>query len=108
MAQASKVLRRMQGGYSHWCPGCNSLHAIAVERAQANGARWSFDGNLASPTFSPSINISAHDDEDGTTFRCHYFIRNGQIEFCVDTTHSKSGQTMPLPELPEHYRDRAE
>lgn len=32
---------------------------------------------------------------------CHYFIRGGKIEFCGDSTHNLSGQTVDLPDIPE-------
>lgn len=96
MSQVSAKLRKLEGGYyAHWCPGCKELHPIAVEKAQANGAQWSFDGNVETPTFSPSINISW-----GKSERCHYFIKAGQIQFCGDSTHALAGTTVPLPDLP--------
>lgn len=82
------------------------MHGIAVGQPLRNGARWSFDGNADAPTFAPSINITIGPDPDtGETERCHYFIRAGQIEFCGDSTHALAGQTVPLPDLPEDYRD---
>lgn len=80
--------------YLHWCPGCESLHGINVEKPNDWNAVWSFDGNLESPTFSPSINLVG---------RCHYFIRAGRIEFCGDSTHKLAGQTVPLPDIPEGF-----
>lgn len=110
MGQISSKLRSIgieEGdGYSHWCPGCESMHGIAVGQPLRNGARWSFDGNVDAPTFAPSINITiGPDSETGEIERCHYFIRAGQIEFCGDCTHALSGQTVPLPDLPEDCRD---
>lgn len=31
---------------------------------------------------------------------CHYFIRSGKIEFCGDSPHKLSGQTVDLPDWP--------
>ena len=97
----SKVLRMSheQGSelgkvYVHWCPGCRQAHAINVEKPNPWNAVWSFDGNVDRPTFSPSVNIVG---------RCHYFIRNGNIEFCSDSKHALSGQTVPLPEWPSEF-----
>lgn len=77
-------------GYWHWCPGCNEFHVINTVERNRWGALWTFDGNTESPTFSPSINLVG---------RCHYFIRNGRIEFCGDSNHSLAGQTVPLPDV---------
>ncbi|WP_299815045.1 DUF6527 family protein [Tardiphaga sp.] len=98
------------GGYSHWCPAYEGMHAFAVYAPQRNGAQWLFDGNVDSPTFSPSKNIRVGpypDDDEGKKGRtdvCHYFLRAGQIQFLGDCTHAMAGQTVPLPELPARYR----
>ena len=79
-------------GWRHYCPGCERMHVIPTDaRAQPNGHKWTFDGNMESPTFSPSINIVG---------QCHYFIRAGMIEFCGDSKHALAGKTVPLPDLP--------
>jgi len=76
---------------THWCPGCKSIHRINVNAPNKySNARWTWDGNVDAPTFSPSINIVGH---------CHYFIRAGQIQFCQDSTHALAGKTVPLPEF---------
>lgn len=118
-----KILRVEGHGHvrhRHWCPGCNETHDIAVETPFPNGARWSWDGNAESPTFSPSVLhrvghfAPGHGGKDcwctyeqrfgrKAPFRCgicHYFIRAGRIEFCGDSTHALSGQTVELPDLP--------
>lgn len=76
----------------HWCPGCKGTHLIDVEKPNHCGAMWSWDKNAESPTFSPSVNIVGI---------CHYFIRNGNIEFCSDSKHDLAGKTVPLPDFPE-------
>jgi hypothetical protein len=96
MVLLSPVLAKEDGVHMHWCPGCSSFHLIDVEQPNPrNGARWSFDGNVFRPTFSPSINIVGS---------CHYFIRNGYIEFCADSQHALAGQTVELPAIPERWR----
>lgn len=106
MGQVSAVLRKVDGGYAHWCPGCREAHAIHTERPNHCNARWNFDGNVARPTFSPSINIFARDPEgEIPDERCHYFLKGGMLEFLGDCTHALAGQTVPLPELPPHLRD---
>ena len=104
MSQLTPYLRRAEGGYIHWCPGCKHAHYIPVNAP--SGPSWTFDNNIEAPTFSPSVRIfvPAHvDEEDGPQperTECHYFVRNGQIEFCGDSAHELSGQTVPLPEMP--------
>ena len=81
-------------GYLHWCPGCKGVHLIHTETDNHCNARWAFDGNVESPTFTPSINIVGH---------CHYFIRAGQIQFCADSSHELKGTTVELPDMPEGW-----
>lgn len=103
MSQVSGCLRSVKGpvtaGFAHWCPGCESLHQI-ITRNLPGRPQWSFDGNLAAPTFAPSARVT---HGDGRV--CHYFLRSGRIEYCADTWHSLAGQVVPLPELPPPWRD---
>lgn len=112
MGQVGKFLRSVDGGYAHWCPGCEEMHRFAVDKPQSNGARWTFDGSIEAPSFSPSMNIrtgkfadpSWQDPDGDSSSVCHYFLRAGQIEFLADCTHALKGRTVPLPELPLRYR----
>lgn len=113
MGQVSAKLRRGAAGYFHWCPGCEELHQLPD--------RWRFDGNLEGPTFHPSFKHSGMQTEkvDGVwtgawvrdaegepvPFVCHYNLLGGKLMFCDDSTHALRGQTVPLPDLPEHHRD---
>lgn len=111
MGQVSAVLRKVAGGHSHWCPGCEEMHVLP------NG--WTFDGNVDRPTYSPSFKhtgVAKRDTPEGWVYPrddagkplprcCHYFIRAGRIEFCADSTHPLAGQTVDLPALPAHLRD---
>lgn len=80
------------------------MHVIPV--GEPYRTHWRFDGNLDAPTFAPSVKISYGDlseaeaREWGVVRCCHYFIRNGRIQFCGDSTHALAGKTVPLPPLP--------
>lgn len=99
--------------HAHWCPGCGNVHDFAVEQAFTNGARWTFDGNAAAPTFNPSMNIRLGPLFGGKLFKtdageveyavCHYFLRGGQLQYLADSTHKLRGQTIALPELPKNF-----
>lgn len=98
------------GGHpAHWCPGCNDWHHFAVDNPFRNGARWTWNGDVNAPTFEPSMNIRIGPmpavpegrPDAGQIKVCHYFLRNGQIEFLSDCTHALAGQTVPLPDLPD-------
>jgi hypothetical protein len=111
--QQGKKLRSATGPLGHkrlmhWCPGCEEVHGIQIE-APNGEPRWSFDGNFDKPTFAPSVRIYIHDDEDDHGNKlphpiektlCHYFINGGMIQFCSDSPHKYSGQTVELPDWP--------
>jgi hypothetical protein len=92
--------------HHYWCPGCDSLHGIAIRpHTQDNGAGWEFTGTLERPTYSPSQlttwNRWKGDGVEPEKFVCHTFIREGRIEFLNDCTHALKGQTVALPPLPD-------
>lgn len=126
----SKYLRRFEGyrvgaGYSFKCPGCNCRHTIYTERSpELDPARplptWGFNGNLESPTFTPSVfcktvrgdlteeqwaRYDAKMATEGTDavlndpefkWWCHSFITDGRIQFLPDSSHHLAGQTVEL------------
>lgn len=79
-----------------WCPGCNEAHSFSV--GNPTGPSWTFDGNLESPTFSPSLLYNR--PENAQPGRCHLFIRDGRIEYCGDCAHGMAGWTIPMVHLP--------
>ena len=120
MAALSRKLRSMQSsrgqGVGFWCPGCKEMHRVDV-----GAGAWSWDGNVDTPTFSPSVLVTSghyvagqegkrcwcnynaeHPDKPApfTCGRCHSFVQAGQIQFLGDCTHALAGQTVPLPDLP--------
>lgn len=86
-----------------WCAGCEEHHQI-------NSKSWEFNGDFEKPTFSPSYltwnepNPNADPKYDPTGkyrngFRCHSFIRDGNIEYLSDCTHKLAGQTVQMTEV---------
>lgn len=105
MSKYGPYLRKTSTGFVHWCPGCKEVHSIRTVGTRPP-ALWSFDDNFASPTFEPSVLIrwGKQADPKGDWPEggvCHYFIRGGKIQFCSDSTHALSGQTVDLPEWPK-------
>jgi uncharacterized protein DUF6527 len=112
----SKILRQAEGGVlTFFCPGCKDWHSVDPKR-------WTWNGDAERPTFNPSLLVrSGHyipghagtcwcdyhrEAERGTPgydlpaptcYVCHSFIRDGQIQFLGDCTHSLAGQTAPIP-----------
>lgn len=77
------------------CPGCKHVHRVPPKR-------WNWNGDLEKPTLSPSVRHFIPQSEYGPEKTiCHYFIRNGNIEYCNDCEHELSGKTVTLPDIVE-------
>ena len=126
MGALSKKLRNGSGDrLLFWCPGCEEMHQVQV--GSGDGPRWGYNGNPEAPTFTPSILVRGVRIDGGDaelerildTYElpedrermladkrintvCHTFVTDGQIQFLGDCTHKLAGQTVPLPDLPEH------
>jgi len=87
------------GGLIYWCPGCREIHTVPTQHAKdTNPIRWQFNDDLIRPTLSPSVR---HLENPGQRTACHYFVRDGRIEFCSDSAHGLAGQSVPL--LPDPW-----
>ena len=85
-------------GYHFWCPGCKMGHAVYVDRPSAvNGARWTFNGDMEKPTFTPSLLVRF--PRAGKIEVCHSFVRLGQIMYLTDSTHELAGKTVDLVDI---------
>lgn len=90
------------------CPACDGqLHGMRILPPFEPNRQWVFDGNFEKPTLTPSVNIRTgkyvdpkFEDSGGVESKiCHFFITNGQISYCSDSTHDKAGMTLDLPEI---------
>lgn len=113
MSMASNALRRVDGGYAHFCPACGYMHKLP------DG--WQFDGSLEHPTFTPSFKHSGKQitvengkwaggwvrgaDGNALDWCCHYILTAGVLNYCGDCTHAMAGQAVPLPPIPDHLRE---
>ena len=115
MNQQSNVLSELaDGGLMFWCPGCEMDHLIY--HGAGIGPRWTWNGNAAKPTFSPSVlvqwdqwvppaaslemreKIARGEIVQTKEHRvCHSFVKDGRIQFLGDCTHRLAGQTVDLP-----------
>lgn len=109
MAAVSAFLRSVvdadgNRGFGHWCPGCRCAHIFWV--APKERPVWTFDGNVNSPTFAPSMrSFVPADEEEGLPEKtlCHYFLKAGVIDFLADSSgHALRGK-VPLPPFPSDY-----
>jgi len=99
------VLSRSGARLFFYCPGCKCAHSYNVEPGEREDGTalpvWEWDGNMTSPTFSPSLRCNGDvKDEDiyphTTAHRCHLFVRSGKIQYCADCTHGFAGRIVAM------------
>lgn len=99
LREGKKVSEMREGMFLFDCPACKYGHAFYTKDGplDANGKEqnWTFNGDLDSPTISPSLNVHARDEK----YRCHSWINNGMIQFLSDCFHDMKGKTVPIPDL---------
>lgn len=108
MAKVSKLNHSGMEAYVFDCPGCKMQHMPVVgyeasykERTLTAGRgapQWGFNGDINSPTFTPSLLIREYEGQNVVRV-CHFFIKNGTIEFLNDCTHPLKGRTVPMAEV---------
>ena len=79
--------------YIHWCEGCEQIHLVPDFEGKP---RWVFNGNFEKPTLTPSV---LQGPETSTV--CHYFIRDGEIDYCGDCHHVLKGSKHLLKNIPD-------
>lgn len=92
-----------------WCPGCDHACGIPVPGVDGTlprtGPHWEWDGNVACPTFTPSI----LQQQGGSIPRCHSYVTAGRWVFLADCGHALAGQSadmVPLPDWMMQEQDR--
>lgn len=88
-------LRKINSGHAAYCPGCNEYHIF--------DKRWTFDGNYDAPTFTPSLLVRCHGDDETAEEVCHSFLTAGNWQFLGDCTHHLAGQTIAMKDEPEDW-----
>lgn len=111
MEPVFRKVENQPGLFNFWCEGCGCAHGVWTESPNhTTNAKWDFNGDLVSPTISPSLLVRyphplgySNDNPaplgytgPDTIDICHSFIRNGMIEYLSDCTHQLAGKTVPL------------
>lgn len=108
-------------GERHTLPVRPTPHGEVESPHYANHAHWHFNGDYERPTLSPSVNVKAGHYADGRSdpdscwctyyeqhpeeskdfacFICHFFLREGVVEYLGDCTHSMACQKVELPDI---------
>ena len=83
-----RVRHTDDGEWLFRCPGCKSLHVFSQN--------YSFNGDLARPTFLPSLLVGAMTAGVPGVRRCHFYVAEGHIQFLADCTHELAGKTVDM------------
>jgi len=75
------------------------IHTVPVNPSGSIGNGWDYKCENGRPTLSPSLKHSGY-HEHGPC-QCHYFIRDGRIEYLSDCNHEYASKTIDLPIIPE-------
>lgn len=88
--------------YKHYCPACDQEHTLLANTANRNNQIWSFNDNLAKPTFYPdfmTVKETPHEEDQERIIKrmaCHYWIQNGKIIYTLNGNHSLIGKTIDM------------
>lgn len=103
------LLKSAAGRRFHWCSACEQVHPIPPQG-------WTFNGSPDRPSFEPSLKQTYSHWTGGVAPNglgrgehlhriCHYFIRDGLIQFCPDSWHGRS-DIVALPSIPDEAAAR--
>lgn len=82
----SKLQVLEDGSHAFYCPGCEFYHRY--------DSRWTFNGNLDKPSFTPSL--LNHYPGVTDRQRCHMYVTDGKMIFLSDCTHDLAGHTVEM------------
>jgi hypothetical protein len=85
VAQLSNSAGEKENKYMFYCEGCKQNHSF--------DERWTFNGDIVKPTFTPSLLYNASVPNRPT---CHSYVTDGKIQYLNDCTHTLAGQTIDL------------
>lgn len=99
MTSAPDVLEHGAAGEMvFWCAGCNCMHFfryVAEEKLPC----WSWNNSMTRPSVNPSILVRYGQGEKPAKI-CHFYIRDGLIDYLSDCNHSLAGKTVPMTAAP--------
>jgi hypothetical protein len=102
-----QLLKQKEGGYDfvteadathamYQCPGCKSLHILALEGRVTKGPKWKWNGSTESPTFTPSVLSRSPRLKVAI---CHHYVTDGRIQFLPDCQHQMARQTVDMEDI---------
>lgn len=94
---SKKCARGLPDKLLFWCPACDEVHGVFVDGEEGpNRPLWSWNQDIERPTISPSVRVRG-------VGVCHFFLREGKLDYCSDSTHQLAGKVVDLPDLPDWF-----
>lgn len=95
------VIRRMDAGHIAFrCPACERMHIVRLRQAHRDGHTWEWNNSHSKPTLTPSVHVNPPGaNHDPVSHTCHFYLREGVMEYLPDCTHAMAGQRVPLPKM---------
>lgn len=76
-----------------YCPACECYHGVSTKEPEPT---WNWNNNLCKPTFTPSIRVKYFNNRLGRKINCHFFVKDGKIEYLSDCTHLYASKTVEM------------
>ncbi len=104
------IAKIIKGSLYYWCEGCKHAHHVPFDKDSPHNNRyshnhlWEFNGDINNPSISPSVrHFYTHPETHQQVTICHYWIKNGEIEYCGDCEHEYKGTTRKMTDIPSNY-----
>ena len=87
-----------------WCAGCGHAHSVPISSGDP-GHNWTLSGDLLAdrPTLHPSVKHYTTNRGGQEFVRCHYYLRDGVIDYLNDSNGHKLRGKHPLEDIPSGY-----
>lgn len=98
MAKIANIDNAQPGTFdlTFYCPGCQCNHGVITIAHPGPGPVWSFNNDFIKPTIRASVLVYEHGPG---TYRCHFFVTDGKIQYLGDCTHKLAGQTVEMEDV---------
>lgn len=86
--------------YQFYCPGCECHHSFWHKNIK-DKVQWSWNKSFVKPTVTPSIKTQFYSYKFEKDMICHFYIKNGKIQYLNDCTHELAGETIKMVPIKE-------
>lgn len=87
------------------CPAssCGTVRIPVQATPGSKESIWKWNGSLDKPTLHPSIKKTWDFGPQRKHNVCHFWIKDGVIQFLADCTHELKGQSVPMNDVTDEF-----